>query len=226
MWGTSGFCTWPYLIYNVHDPSGKYHSQNTARASIFTSMILIVHSIPTGCISFKRSATTGGMYQGYKQMWMTNNLLKLNEDKPELIVITTHDNPNQNRHIAINIEDSLITPGGEPPRNLGVLFDSTGSFNDHVSKICKGINYNLYFIDRIRKNFDTPTAEKNDQVFYNTTPGFLQQCPLWCKWLFNISATALSEQYRLGVVPVPQIRPHYTSLKGPTLASCWPKNLI
>ena len=91
---------------------------------------------------------------------MTNNPLKLNDDKTELIVITTHSNTSQNQHIGINIDDSLITPSREPPRNLGVLFDSTCSLNDHVSKICKGINYNLYSIGKIRKYLDTPTADK------------------------------------------------------------------
>ena len=91
---------------------------------------------------------------------MTNNLLKLNDDKTKLIVITTHSNTSQNQHIGINIGDSLITPSSEPPRNLGVLFDSTCSLNDHVSKICKSINYNLYSIGKIRKYLDTSTAEK------------------------------------------------------------------
>ena len=94
------------------------------------------------------------------KIWMTNNLLKLNDDKTELIVITTHSNTSQNQNIGINIGDSLITPSSEPPRNLGVLFDSTCSLNDHVSKICKSINYNLYSIGKIRKYLDTPTAEK------------------------------------------------------------------
>ena len=96
------------------------------------------------------------------KIWMTNNnnLLKLNDDKTELIVITTHSNTSQNQHIGINIGDSLIAPSSEPPRNLGVLFDSTCSLNDHVSKICKSINHSLYSIGKIQKYLDTPTAEK------------------------------------------------------------------
>ena len=80
------------------------------------------------------------------KIWMTINLLKLNDDKTELILITTHSNTSQKQHIGINISDSLITPRNEPPRNLGVLFDSTCSLNDHVSKTLI--------------NLDTPTAEK------------------------------------------------------------------
>ena len=53
-----------------------------------------------------------------KMTWMTNNLLKLNDDRTELIVITTHSNISQNQHIGINIGDSLITPSSDPPRNL------------------------------------------------------------------------------------------------------------
>ena len=64
------------------------------------------------------------------------------------------------RTIGINIGDSLTTPSSEPPRNLGVVFDSTCSLNDHVSKICKSINYNLYSIGKIRKYLATPTAKK------------------------------------------------------------------
>ena len=94
------------------------------------------------------------------KLWMTNNLLKLDDGKTELIVITTHSNTSQNQHIRKNISDSLITPSSEPSRNLRVLFDSTCSLNDHVSKICKSINYNLYSIGKIRKYLDTPTAEK------------------------------------------------------------------
>ena len=91
---------------------------------------------------------------------MTNSLLKLNDDKTELIVITTHSNTSQNQHIGINIGDSLVSPSSEPPRNLGVLFDSRCSLNDHLSKNCKNINYNLYSIGKIRKYLDTLTAEK------------------------------------------------------------------
>ena len=78
------------------------------------------------------------------KIWMTNNLLKLNDDKTELIMVTTHSNSCQNQHITINIGYSLITASGEPPRNRGVLFDSTCSLNDTASKTCKNINYNFY----------------------------------------------------------------------------------
>ena len=44
---------------------------------------------------------------------------------------------------------------------LGVLFDSTCSVHDHMSKICKSINYNLYSISKIHSKYlNTQKAEK------------------------------------------------------------------
>ena len=87
---------------------------------------------------------------------MTNNLLKLNDDKTELIIVTTSETTSRQEDIVINIGDSPM----EPPRNFGVLFDSTCCLNDRVNKICKNINYQLYSIGKIRKYLDKPTTEK------------------------------------------------------------------
>ena len=94
------------------------------------------------------------------RIWMTNNLLKLNDDKTELIIITTREDISKIVNISINVGGHQITPKEDPPRNLGVLFDSTCSLDAHVSKICKCINYNLYSVGKIRRYIDKPTAEK------------------------------------------------------------------
>ena len=91
---------------------------------------------------------------------MTNNLLKLNDDEIELIIITTSETISRQEDIVINIGDSPIAPSMEPPRNLGVLFDSTCCLNDHVNKICQNMKYQLYIIGKIRKYLDKPTTEK------------------------------------------------------------------
>ena len=67
---------------------------------------------------------------------MTNKLLKLNDDKTELIVITTTETSSCQEDIVVNIGDSPISPSMGPPRILGVLFDSTCFRNDHENKIC------------------------------------------------------------------------------------------
>ena len=92
--------------------------------------------------------------------WMTNNLLRSNDDKTELIIITTSETTSRQEDIVINIGDSPIAPNLEPPRNLGVLLVSTCCLNGHVNKICRYINYQLYSIGNIRKYLDKPMTEK------------------------------------------------------------------
>ena len=91
---------------------------------------------------------------------MANNLLKLNDDNTELIIITTSESTSRQEDIVINIGDSPIAPSTEPPRNLGVLFDSICCLNDHVNKICQKSKYQLYSISKIRKYPDKSTTEK------------------------------------------------------------------
>ena len=85
--------------------------------------------------------------------WMKLNLLKLNDDKTELLVITSRPSSSQSLDISIKV-------GNDPPKNLGVIFYSTCSIRDHVVNVCRSINFNLYSIGKIRKYLDRPTVEK------------------------------------------------------------------
>ena len=51
--------------------------------------------------------------------WMKLNLLKLNDDKTELLVITSRPSTSQSLHISIKVGDQDISPSEEPPKNLG-----------------------------------------------------------------------------------------------------------
>ena len=91
---------------------------------------------------------------------MKLNLLKLNDDKTEMLVITSRPSTSQSLNISVKVGDQYINPSDEPPKNLGVSFDSTCSLKDHVAKVCRSINFNLYSIGKIRKYLDRPTVEK------------------------------------------------------------------
>ena len=93
------------------------------------------------------------------KLWMTNNLLKLNDDKTELIIVTSRESLSKSLGINIKVGDQLITPSETPPKNLGVLFDSTCSLKYHVARICKSLNYQLYSIGKIRKYLDLSAAK-------------------------------------------------------------------
>ena len=82
------------------------------------------------------------------RLWMIVNLLKQNDDKTEFICITSHIKDCLN--ISITVGGHVIKPdllNVEPPRNLGVLFDSAMKLDHHVAKICRSARSNLHAID-------------------------------------------------------------------------------
>ena len=94
------------------------------------------------------------------RIWMNDNFLKLNDDKTELLIITTREELSKISDISIKVGDQSISPSDDPPRNLGVIFDSTCCLDAHITKLCRSINFNLYSVGKIRKYLDGPTAEK------------------------------------------------------------------
>ena len=94
------------------------------------------------------------------RIWMNDNFLKLNDDKTELLIITTREELSKTLDISIKVGDQSISPSDDPPRNLGVIFDSTCCLDAHVAKLCRSINFNLYSVWKIRKYLDGPTTEK------------------------------------------------------------------
>ena len=93
-------------------------------------------------------------------IWMNDNFLKLNADKTELLIITTREVLSKIADISIKVGDQSISSSDDPPRNLGVIFDSTCCLDAHIAKLCRSINFNLYSVGKIRKYIDEPTAEK------------------------------------------------------------------
>lgn len=65
--------------------------------------------------------------------WCNANRLKLNPDKSEVLVCPSHSCPVPN---SIFIGDSIVSPS-PCVRYLGVLFDSSLSFEGHVNQMCR-----------------------------------------------------------------------------------------
>ena len=81
--------------------------------------------------------------------WMTENLLKLNGDKTELLL-------SLNKHLKdsitiknISIDTVLIEPS-ESIRNLGAYFNIPMDHTDFVNQKCKSARYILHNISRVR----------------------------------------------------------------------------
>ena len=92
------------------------------------------------------------------QEWMDGVKLKLNPEKTEFIIIgqkAIRESLAPNfpaPHLQNNISPSVEV------KNLGVIFDSDNSFDNHIAKVCRACYYHLRDLRRIRKFLGVETA--------------------------------------------------------------------
>ena len=84
------------------------------------------------------------------RQWMKTNMLKLNDDKTEILIIRPKS---ANQHLlpeSVRIGYTNVTPNTHA-RNLGVIFDCNMSLERHVTNISRTAYYHLHSIGRIRR---------------------------------------------------------------------------
>ena len=82
--------------------------------------------------------------------WLKENMLKLNDSKTEFFISSS---PHQMTRLAdtkIHIGEAEIHPSSTV-KNLGVHFDAAMTMSDHVTAVCKSVNFHLWNLSRIRK---------------------------------------------------------------------------
>ena len=88
--------------------------------------------------------------------WMSQNKLKLNADKTEVVVMGTP----QMRAKTSNPSNTVIVPvPNKPVGNLGAVFDPNKTMSAHVSKVIKSAKYHLRNIGKIRIFLNTDTTK-------------------------------------------------------------------
>ena len=96
--------------------------------------------------------------------WMLAIRLKLNEGKPEVILIGTWQQLEKIDFNDIRVGSNVVTCV-ENAKNLGCWFDSQMKMDTHVTKCCKAAFFNLYKIRRISKFLDQHTTQILVQAF-------------------------------------------------------------
>ncbi|XP_050400117.2 RNA-directed DNA polymerase from mobile element jockey [Patella vulgata] len=89
--------------------------------------------------------------------WMTSNMLKLNDDKTEVLFVGTNKNLSNLDSTTLTIADSDIQALTNV-KNLGVMLDSALSMETHVNYICKVCYFHLRAIGNIRHLLTNETA--------------------------------------------------------------------
>ena len=86
--------------------------------------------------------------------WMTQNLLKCNNDKTEFILVGTQQQLSKLDNTSLHIGTDTIKPTNHV-RNLGFIMDSLLKNGSHINKITSSSYCKLYDIARIRPSLDS-----------------------------------------------------------------------
>jgi hypothetical protein len=90
--------------------------------------------------------------------WMSVNLLKLNQEKTEVMVVSTRGNLQRHNLRSLSFVDTQLEVNSKV-KDLGVVFDAVFSMEKHIKEVCKSTYYHLFNIARVRKCLDQKTAE-------------------------------------------------------------------
>ena len=105
--------------------------------------------------------------------WFPNNLMKLNEDKCHLMIFGAKDN-----EVSVKIGGACLKESTEE-NLLGIKFDRSFSFKEHVKTLCKKASQKLHALNRISCYMDT---EKLQQLMRAFILSHFSYCPL--VWMF------------------------------------------
>lgn len=81
--------------------------------------------------------------------WMIINKLKINDSKTEFIVFRTPQTKQDMSGLSVSVGDSKILSSSKV-RDLGVIFDKSLTFDDHISSVCKSTHFYLRSIGKLR----------------------------------------------------------------------------
>ena len=87
--------------------------------------------------------------------WMTDNKLKLNDDKTEILKINKKNRSNDITIMKFKVDTTELDISDKHIRNLGAFLDNELSMQEHVTKIIQACNLHLRNISKIRSFLDT-----------------------------------------------------------------------
>ncbi|PIK56827.1 hypothetical protein BSL78_06229 [Apostichopus japonicus] len=141
-------------IIKAHGMSGMLYADDTQ-----------VYAIKSGCDHGATLAKLGACISDIRS-WSAANDMKLNDDKTELIHISS-----KFRTAAPIPSLKIGTTHVEPvnnARNLGVTFDKNLDMNQHINNICRSASSALHKIGKIRRCLDQQTAETLVHAFVSS----------------------------------------------------------
>ena len=100
------------------------------------------------------------------KVWSTNNRLRLNNSKSELIHFSSQFRSAEPLPALIIEDDSLQT--SEYVRDLGVTLDKHLTLQQHIKNICKSASWGIFRIGKLRKILDNTSTERLVHAFVSS----------------------------------------------------------
>ena len=91
------------------------------------------------------------------QSWLVSNKLKLNSGKTEFFIAASPTDLNRFNDLSFSIDGQDI-PMSATIKDLGVVFDKEMKMSDHVTNLCRTLNWQIYNLNRIRGYLDKDTC--------------------------------------------------------------------
>ncbi len=99
--------------------------------------------------------------------WMVTNMLKLNDEKTEVIILGTRQQRKKVNISQLNVNGITVCPT-ESVRNLGVMFDVDMKMQIKVKSVCSSGYHHLRNIRKIRKTLDKNATETAVHAFVSS----------------------------------------------------------
>ena len=121
-------------------------------------------------------------------MWMCLNMLKLNDDKTEVLLISSNNSLNHLRSVSVKLDNDSVA-SSQSVTNLGCVLDRRLNINDFVIRKCQSATFHLR--SRARKYL---TTDATKSCICHITIGLCKQPLIWCS---PCSAEQTSESPKL-----------------------------
>ena len=122
--------------------------------------------------------------------WLANNMLKLNDDKTELILFTSKHALKSHPSVAVTVGEQHVRPATSI-RNLGVIYDQPLSMIQHVNSVCRVGYMHVHNIGRIRRYL---TEDATKTMIHALVTSRLDYCNAL---LYGLPASVTNKMQRL-----------------------------